>query len=144
MSDAALSRCRTYSPVEGWDTISAYLLVRGRIKRGTRIKAEDAGSSPEQVSRLVGEVCLHAPDWPAYRLRKPVAGAGMGIGEMAHPLDVSIEGYGLATELVALADEILGPGGWRVGPSFSRAELPFVAAKLKRGEVVAILAPCRL
>lgn len=132
-----LSHCTTFSPASGWDTINGYILVRGRIEGGCRRKSRRLINA----ERIIEQTESCAPGWPSHRLRKPSTNAYRGIGEKAHPVKGA---WGLATELVALADEMFGSAGWRVGPLNAEPSLPFVAAKIKDAKVVAILAPCRV
>jgi hypothetical protein len=120
----------------GWDTIQAYALIRGRIKLGHRRKLSDGKCEAQETIDQATAACS---DWPTVRLRKPVRNmTAIGVGFLIHPLD---DNFGLDVGLVALADEMHGPGGWRMG-SVS-AQTHRFAAKVRRGKVLAIIAPAR-
>ena len=46
--------------------------------------------------------------------------------------------------MAALATRTVGPGEWRKGKVISMPNAPYVVAKVRKGEVVAIIAPCRV
>lgn len=88
---------------------------------------------------IIAELQGCAGQWPAFRLRRPVgSGNGGDIAERVYPLNAE---YGFSAELVALADGIVGAGGWRVGVcSASRAP---TLVKWKAGEPWALIAAAR-
>jgi hypothetical protein len=136
----ALSGLRTTRVVPGWDSIGldgSYMVCRGRIKRGKRLKAaENMGSS-----RLIGEVEERVDRWHRITLgrsRKNDSAWG------SWPLHSLGDGYGVSADLAALATRTVGPGEWRKGTVISMPNVPCLVAKVRKGEVVAIIAPCRV
>jgi len=119
----------------GWDTIQAYALIRGRIKLGHRRKPP-AGKI--RVKETIDQAMASCLDWPTLRLRKPVQSGYNGSASLIHPLT---DDFGVSVELVALADEMHGPGGWRMGSV--PAQSHHFAAKVRRGKLLAIIAPAK-
>ena len=123
---------------DGWQSIANYMVVRGEIPAGRRVakRMANARRAPEAIAELE----QFAPRWPAFRLRKPVRQPvpTNDVALFVYPLN---ENYGFSIELVALADFICGPGGWRTGTC---SAMPVdVLAKMRRGKPLAMIAPAR-
>lgn len=139
MSDA-LSGLTTRRVAPGWDSIGldgSYMVCRGRIKRGRRVKAADI----EGASRLIREVEERACRWRRITLGRSRKNDGVGVSWPVHPLD---DCFGVSADLAALATLTVGRGEWRKGKVIAMPEAPYVVAKVRKGEVVAIIAPYRL
>jgi hypothetical protein len=119
----------------GWDCVESWLLVRGRLRVGQRTSStatnKKAPAAVLQTARNVAASCRNV------RLRAPER---IVAGKWLHPIT---DDFGLDRDLVALADKACGPGGWRIGGEMDFGDLPFVAIKVKAGDVVAVLAPMR-
>ena len=123
-----------YECVPGWDTICGYALMRGTIPYGSR---RSPACEPKKVSRLIKDAETYV-NAPLLKLCKPLANRDWGIAASIHPLD---DKYGLSTNLRALADEMHGPGGWRIG-TLPGSVTP-VVIKARRGKLLAVIAPAR-
>lgn len=123
---------------DGWESIANYMIVRGEIPVGTRVKRRLKNSSKSPAA--IAELEQFASAWAPFRRRKPVKQpvAALDVALFVYPFN---DEYGFSTELVALADSICGPGGWRTGVC---SAMPCdVLAKVRRGKPLALIAPVR-
>lgn len=123
---------------DGWESIANYMIVRGEIPVGQRVKRRLAHTS--RAPQAIAEIEQLASTWPTFRKRKPVEqiASPNDVARFVHPFT---DDLGFSTQLVALADAICGPGGWRTGRTSARPE--DVLVKTRRGKPLAMIAAAR-
>ena len=123
---------------DGWESIANYMIVKGETPVGRRVKRRLPRTS--RAPAAIAELEENASEWGAFRKRKPIV-------QMQKPSDVAHrvypfnDEYGFSTQLVGLADEICGPGGWKAGVC-SAAPVD-VLVKVLYGKPRAMIAPAR-
>jgi hypothetical protein len=122
----------------GWDALETWLLVRESLDVGQRSRP----LTPTEVSvvrPLIESVRSAVAYWPSGELPEPRPATMPSDWPSFHPLGL---GFGVAPDLVAIAERLHPDGEWRCG-TYPDQHFPGpLLARVKAGELVAVLAPC--